>query len=145
MQVAKSPEEINTLHPSWKDILTSYARLFHVIWKKVALIFLTLYGLHGLFTSLHLLLIKYPELEKLLALQQIQQIEVEKVVAEVIVVLIATVIDTMLALRLSKAKELNSEIIDVILATVFIIFNRPFISYFLTYDLLGFITFFSTK
>ncbi|PIR62646.1 MAG: hypothetical protein COU65_02455 [Candidatus Pacebacteria bacterium CG10_big_fil_rev_8_21_14_0_10_42_12] len=145
MQAVSSPENINHLDPDWKVVFSSYAHLFHVVWKKVALVFLTIYGLHGLFTSLHLLVIKYPDLEKLLDLQLIGQEEVEKVVAEVFVVLLATIIDTFLALRLSKAKELKSEIIDVVLATLFILFNSRIISYILSYDIISIITRFSSR
>lgn len=134
---ADSPEKLETLHPSWIVLLASYAHLVHVIWKKIALVFLTLYGLHGLYRSLTLLFIKYPELEKLSAMQQISRTEIETVIAEVLVVLLATMVDTMLALRLSETKAIKSEVIDVILATAFLVFNNHLIRYLLSFDLIG--------
>ncbi|PIY80767.1 MAG: hypothetical protein COY80_01210 [Candidatus Pacebacteria bacterium CG_4_10_14_0_8_um_filter_42_14] len=145
MQVANSPEALQDHHLSWRSLLFSYGHLIHVLWKKTAMVFLTIYGLYGLFSALHLLLAKYPELERMLAVQEIQQVEVEKVVAEMLVVLLVTVIDTAIALRLSKAKDLKSEIIDVLLATVFLIFNGALINYVLSYDIFGIISRFTSR
>ncbi|NCN06290.1 MAG: hypothetical protein GW946_00410 [Candidatus Pacebacteria bacterium] len=139
MQTATTPEQEKTivLHPNWRLLVGAYAHLIRVLWKKIALIFLTLHGLYGLFLSIRFLLQEYPILEQQLQRHQVGRDSVEAVLVEAIVLLLVTLVEMAFAVRLAQKKSMLVEIFDVIFASSLLLFATQIRRYIASLELLA--------
>lgn len=124
--------ELDTGPHKWK----LEEHIFHW-WHKIALILLIVHGLIGLWESLSFIVFEYAKLNTQLALHQVEAQEVNNLISRAVITGLSTMVNIFFAIRLSKVQETTAHNIDLIVATILIIFTRLIQNYLIQLDLLN--------
>jgi hypothetical protein len=114
-------------------------RIFYHWWHRIALILLSLHGLNGLWDSMYFILFEYKELNYLLSIHQVNVESVNHLLSRAIISFVATFVNILFAIRLSKVKETAAQNIDLIVATFLIITTNLIQKFLVQLDLVNYV------
>lgn len=126
-----------TRHKELSKKAQTIKETFFILWHKIAVILLTIHGLVGIYEAVRFMAIDYKFLEQQLALHNIQETEINSLLAEVFIISITTLINMFMALRLSKVREKTANNIDLLIATILILGTIYFQNLLIQFDLLN--------
>lgn len=113
------------------------SRMFFHWWHKIALVLLIIHGLIGLWESLYFIVFEYAKLNNLLAQHLVETQEINHLLSRAVITGFTTLINIFFAVRLAKVQETTAHNIDLIVATILIIFSRLIQNYLIQLDLLN--------
>lgn len=136
MQAAPSSNnQIDYQHseiPKYAKPVSKVKHYFHLaiyygtlIWENTVIFILALQSLHALYTASKFIIDDYPELEQQFSQRQLNSNDITAILTEAIGLMIATLINILFAIRLSKAQERVSREIELVLGTALIIWYQP--------------------
>lgn len=117
--------------PEWQ-------KTFFHWWHKIALALLIVHGLIGLWESIYFMAVEYPALNELLAVHQVDVLEVNHLISRAIITTLATLVTIFFAIRLSKVTETTAHNIDLVVATTIILTTTFIQNYLSQLDLLNY-------
>lgn len=119
----------------FKSLAYLYWGLFRVLWGKIVATLLTLHAIYFMYEALKFLFLEYPELENIFALGQASTEEIRIITAEAITVTLTVFIDTLFAIRLSRRDGDLTHMLDLIVATLILLFHQSIMNFLLSFDL----------
>ena len=126
----KAPRQTPKLIRYWHVFLY----YLFIVWEKSIIIILAVFSLMELFKASQFLISDYQVLQLHFSNQITNTEEVTKVLNEAIGVMLGTIINIIMAVRLSLAQERVSRIIELLLASALIIWNQQIISFLQSLD-----------
>lgn len=123
-----SHSEIPTLaHPISKkkhyfNLFTYYGTL---IWENTLIIVISLQSLDALYKAGRFIIDDYPLLELQFKSQRLHNAEITHIITEAIGLMLATIINILFAIRLSKSQERVSRYLELVAGTALIVWYLP--------------------
>jgi hypothetical protein len=112
-------------------LFTYYA--FHG-WEKIIILILAIHTINEIYKGSHFMLADYQILKDHFSQHVVNTAEVKTILNEAIGVMLDTIINIVMAVRLSTAQERVSRVIELLLATALIIWNQQVIQFLQSLD-----------
>lgn len=112
-------------------IFTYY--FFHS-WEKVIILILAIHTVNEIYKGSQFMISDYPILKAHFSQHAVDMTEVKTILNEAIGVMLDTIINIVMAIRLSTSQERISRVIELILATALIIYNQQVIDFLQSLD-----------
>jgi hypothetical protein len=112
-------------------IFTYYA--FHS-WEKIIILILAIHTVNEIYKGSQFMISDYPLLKAHFSSHIVDTTEVRTILNEAIGVMLDTILNIVMAIRLSTAQERISRVVELILATALIIYNRQVIEFLQSLD-----------
>lgn len=119
-KIAKPPSKI-------KHYFHLFTYYFTLIWQNSVIALLAIQSLYALFIDTKFIIDDYPQLELLYQTRGVQDAEIRAILYEGIALMISTIISILFAIRLTKAGERASKVLELIVGTALIIWYQDFL------------------